>query len=245
MKVDRSGKSSRWRVHGLLPVLGLAIVIIGLGGCLAPKSYVDPAYASAEYSDITRRSQPYRLEIIVEFQKSGEHYEKGDGVLKDQVERIVRATYFAVPATDNTDGSMRIVLNNFGDKGQAIAKGIGTGLTFGMVGSMVTDYYEMEAELTLAGETIRKATYQHAIHSTIGRKEGPEGLEPMTLMEAFGDVVEDLILNFIRDVQVDMQESSMRLSPGSAFTADSGITLPFWFAAAGSPCPATATAKTV
>jgi len=241
MKTDRFAKASRPRRRGLLPVFGLAVLIISLGGCLAPKSYVDPAYASAEYSDIARRSQPYRLEIIVEFQKSGEHYEKGDGALKDQVERIVRATSFAVPATDNTDGSMRIVMNNFGDKGQAIAKGVGTGLTFGMVGSMVTDYYEMEAELTLGGETIRKATYQHAIHSTIGRKEGPEGLEPMTLIEAFGDVVEDLILNFIRDVQLDMQESSMRLWPGSAFTADSGITLPFRFAAAGSPCHATAT----
>jgi len=145
-----------------------------------PKSYVDPAYSEVSNSDIMRRSEPCKLEIVTEFQRNGEHYPKGDQMLKGKVELIVRATSFAIPVTEYSEGTLKIVVNNFGDKGEAAAKGFGTGLTLGLVGSTLLDYYEMQAEFRLEGRTVREDSYQHAIHTTIGNKSGPPGLEPKT-----------------------------------------------------------------
>ena len=189
----------------------IAIIVVfvwPLSGCMMPHSYVDPTYASVDYDDITRRLEPYRLEIITEFQRNGEHYPKGDKLLKSHVDRIVRATSFAIPVTENAEGLLKIVVNNFGDKGEATAKGLGTGLTLGLIGSTVTDYYEMQAEFSLHGRTVMENSYQHAIFTTIGNKSGPPGLEPKTTMEAFDDVLEDLILRLINDI-----EESERVSP--------------------------------
>ena len=53
---------------------------------------------------------------------------------------------------------------------------IGTGLTFGLVGNMVTDGYVYEATFN-AGESKPpvKLTYRHALHTTIGNASGPPG----------------------------------------------------------------------
>ena len=187
-------------------IAGVVILVLLLSGCLMPKSYVDPTYSDISYDDITRRPEPYRLEIITEFQRNGEHYPKGDKILKSHVDRIVRATSFAIPVTGNAEGILKIVVNNFGNKGESAAKGIGTGLTFGLIGSTVTDYYDMQAEFRLEGRTVREDSYQHAIHTTIGNKSGPPGLEPKSTMEAFDDVLEDLILRFIDDIEDSVQE---------------------------------------
>jgi hypothetical protein len=184
----------------------MTILMLLLSGCMMPRSYVDPSYSRASYSDITRRSEPYRLEIITEFQRNGARYPKGDQILKSHVDRVVRATSFAIPVTENAEGTLFITVNNFGDRGEAAAKGFGTGLTLGLIGSTVTDYYEMKAEFTLRGAKIKEGTYQHAIHTTIGNKSGPPGLAPKLPMEAFDDVLENLILRLIIDIENSTNE---------------------------------------
>jgi hypothetical protein len=165
------------------------------------KSYVAPEYGRATYADIARPSEPYRIKISVEFQRNGAHMPRVDKELMGHVDRVVRATGFAVPATQDASGELKVVVNNIADLGEAKRKGFGTGLTFGLAGTIVTDYYEMQASLSINDKVIRRAGYKHALHSTIGLKKAPEGLEPMKTSEAFGKVVEQLILNFINDIQ--------------------------------------------
>jgi len=184
--------------YGLL--IGGAALILATG-CISAKSYVDPLHAEASYENIQRMPEPYKLDIVTEFQRKGKHLPRADKELRGHVERVVRATGFAVPVTQNSEGELTITVNNFGDTGSAAAKGFGTGLTFGLVGSMVTDHYEMIATLSLNGRVIRKGTYQHALHTTIGNKSGPEGLEATTTSAGFGDIIEDLILVFIKEAQ--------------------------------------------
>jgi hypothetical protein len=43
--------------------------------------------------------------------------------------------------------------------------------------------------------------YYHALHSTIGNAEGPKGLTPMKVQEAFDKLLEELMLNLILDLQ--------------------------------------------
>jgi hypothetical protein len=64
----------------------------------------------------------------------------------------------------------------------AVGKGFGTGLTFGLAGSHVTDGYEMTVRLT-QGTTVTERAYSHAILSTIGNASGPHGLTPVSLGE--------------------------------------------------------------
>lgn len=44
-------------------------------------------------------------------------------------------------------------------------------------------------------------TYQHAIHSTIGRTAPPAGMSAVTVAEAPSLVAEDLLLRFVKDLQ--------------------------------------------
>jgi len=179
----------------------LILVFFSLFGCATTKSYVDPGHGRATYDDIIRRSEPYRVKIIVEFQRNGKHFPQGDSELMGHVQRVVRGTGFAIPATQDTSGELKVVVNNIADLGKAVAKGFGTGLTLGLAGSTVTDYYELEASLSLNDKVIKRTGYKHSLHTTVGLKNAPEGLEPMTPSAAFGKVVEQLILNFINDIQ--------------------------------------------
>lgn len=182
-------------------ILMLVAALFVLPACVGQKSYVDPRYGRATYGDIIRRPEPYKLKIVVEFQRNGKHLPQVDKELMEHVERIVRGSGFAVPASESTAGELKVIVNNVGDVGKAAAKGFSTGLTLGLVGSTLTDNYEMEAILSIKGKVIKRTDYKHAIHTTVGRTSGPEGAEPMTVSAAFGKVVEQLILNFLNDVQ--------------------------------------------
>lgn len=54
------------------------------------------------------------------------------------------------------------------------------------------------------GDLINSASYHRALHTTIGNKRGPEGLEPMPTSAAFGKVVEQLVIEFFGDTQKKM-----------------------------------------
>jgi hypothetical protein len=135
--------------------------------------------------------------------RAGERYPHADPELHGTAERVIRASGVAIPTTDPDAAEFKIVINNLADKGDAFAKGVGTGLTFGLAGSMVTDHYEMEVVLTQGGKSIRKSGYRHALHSTVGNKDGPPGLTPMTPSSAFAKIVEELLLNALKDLEQD------------------------------------------
>lgn len=190
-------------------VFVITVLTFSIFGCATTKSYVDPEYGRATYDDINRRSEPYKLKIIAEFQRNGKHLPRVDNELIGHVERVIRGSGFAVPATQGISGELKVIVNNVADLGKAAAKGFGTGLTFGLAGSTVTDFYEMEATLSINNKVIKKTNYKHALHSTVGVKKAPEGLEPMTASAAFGKIVEQLILNFLQDIQKSGELSLM------------------------------------
>ena len=100
---------------------------------------------------------------------------------------------------------LQIVLNNTTDMSDAVGKGIKTGLTFGAAGSMVTDYYTFTATFTPLGKPPVQKVYRHALHTTIGNAEGPKGLTPLAMQEAFDKTLEELVLNLLLDLQEEEQ----------------------------------------
>jgi hypothetical protein len=180
----------------LLPLIALALT-----GCISPKSYVDPTFGKTSYEDLKRKVAPPKWQIQVEFQRNGERYDRAEGFVKDQVEKVVRASGVATPTSDLAAPVLKVVLNNVADMGSAAGKGFGTGLTFGLVGSTVTDGYVMNTSLTLAGKEVRASEYKHAVHTTIGNTSGPAGLTPMTSAEAVSKAIEQMLLNALKDLE--------------------------------------------
>ena len=179
-------------------VLASILILILLSGCTS--SYVDPALHKVDYKDIVRIQEPISVHLSVEFQINGTFHEKNSKLLFPKVERFFKSTGIFEHIENNPP--LTITLNNVGDIGSAAAKGFVTGLTLGLVGSGVTDGYVMTAiYIPNTDKKEFKGTYNHAIYSTIGLKGGPENLEALPLMEAFDRVLEDMLLNFLGDLQ--------------------------------------------
>ena len=101
-------------------------------------------------------------------------------------------------------------------------KGFGTGLTFGLVGNTVRDGYEMTVALTLNGKSVTKTGYKHLLISTVGNATAPPGLKPTTPSAGVATIVEQMLLNALRDLQGDgllvhrNQESAASLAEAGA-----------------------------
>lgn len=178
-----------------------AAISLGVGGCMSPKSFVDPTYPKISYDQLAKRQSPLRLNVVVEFQRNGEPFPKADSTLRDNTERVLRGSGVIVPVSDRGEGEIRVVVNNIADRGAAAAKGFGTGLTLGLAGTTVTDAYEMSVAITANGKTVRRAAIKHALHTAIGNTTIPEGLETMPPQAAFERVLEQMILRVLHDIQ--------------------------------------------
>ena len=171
-------------------------------GCISTKTYVDPAFSEATYDDVKPVNDIYETQILVEFQRNGEVFDRANQEVREHVERTLRATGIISPVEEEFDISVKIVVNNVADLGEAAAKGFGTGLTLGAAGSLLTDYYEITIEYDDGNGTHLTENYKHALHTTIGNKDAPfDGVEPTTPSDGFGTVVEQTLLNFIKDMQ--------------------------------------------
>ena len=185
----------------LKSIILLSALLVMFSGCVAPRTVLDPAYGNTKYDDISRPSFPARLVVLAEFQRNGEHYPKADAALKDIVERVLRASGVISPAKDSSVGDIDVVVNNFGDRASAAAKGFATGLAFGLVGSTITDYYEMTVVIHTNGKVVQKGGIKHALHTTIGMGSTPAGLEVLPVQTAFERAVEQMLLTAIRELQ--------------------------------------------
>ena len=185
-------------MHSALALFTAAMLT---AGCASIKSAADPAYATAKYEDIVKPAEPFKWKVSVQFQRDAKPYEKADSTLRDSVERVLRATGVIVPTPDSASGEIHVVLNNVTDKAAAAAKGFGTGLTFGLIGSTVTDYYEMEVTITANGKTFHKSGIRHALVTAVGNASLPQGFDPVPPATAFNRVVEQMLLNALKDFQ--------------------------------------------
>jgi hypothetical protein len=177
------------------------LVSFVLTGCISSKSFVDPSFPKVAYEEVKKRGEPLKLKLVVEFQRNGEPFPRADSTLRDNAERVLRGSGVVTPVAAREEGEMKLIVNNIADVGAAGAKGFGTGLTFGLVGTTVTDAYEMSLTITVKGKTVTRTAVKHAIHTGIGNTSIPEGLEIVPLNVAFGRVVEQMLLRSLKDIQ--------------------------------------------
>ncbi len=195
------------RTKLIIPKISILVtsffVIVALIGC-APKAYVDPNLPRVTYNEIESPQDPMSLRVSFDFQTNGKHNKRATKQVSQIVLETLNASniFSSVELLELSDeANLDIVMNNVADLGKAIGKGFVTGLTFGIAGSLVTDNYVFRAIYKTPGKEPVTLEYNHAIHSTIGNKRGPDGLKPMTLKEAIEDVTEQLVLNMLRDLR--------------------------------------------
>jgi len=183
-----------WRVS-LLTVLAAL-----LGGCISPQSYIDPTLPSLRAEDLAPAASPKPVQLLYEFRTKGAPNAGATERTKDIVmDTVAKSRLFSSvsPTPVSEGGVLTIVIDNVPLTGNAVGKGIGTGLTFGLVGNMVTDGYVCTATYAAGGKST-SATVKHALHTTIGNKEGPPGLTPMKPGDAIPVMIRQMTLNALK-----------------------------------------------
>lgn len=195
--------SGHLRQTSLLVTLGFVAAL--LTGCLSPKSYVDPKFRDATYLSLKPQEKAIPVTVEASFQLNGKEVKRQNQQVRSRVNKVLfNSRVFCEPDVEQraAAGRLKIVVNDRGNIGSAVGKGMVTGFTFGLVGAKVVDSYAMTAEYTPAnGKPLVSKTYEHAIHSTVGVHSAPAGLEPVAMEVAFDQIIEDMLLNFLRDLQ--------------------------------------------
>lgn len=179
-----------------------AIACVMLSACVTSQSYADPKYHTSDYDQIQRLSSPLPVSVDAQFERNGVAYPAVDAKLREVVERTLRASGAFVVSEDSANAAkVHVVANNMADIDSARSKGFRTGLTFGVSGSTVADYYEFKFSYRDADGKERENSYRHAIQTNMGDVAIPASATPTTPAAAFEKVVEDVTLNFVNDLQ--------------------------------------------
>jgi hypothetical protein len=196
------------RARRLPLALAAALLAGSLTGCISMKSYVDPTLPALAKGQLPAVADPRPVTVLFEFRSKGNSNARGTDELQGRVIAAVaesgmfgrvRTTMDSAPS-----GVLKLVIDDQADTGKAVAKGFGTGLTFGLVGSMVTDQYTCTASYTFAGRTTATAVHD-SMFTTVGNHDGPAGLTAMQPMEAVNQIVDQLVWHSL--VQLDQQSA--------------------------------------
>lgn len=179
--------------------LALLTCALALTGCLTANSYVDPTLPHVAKADIVAPATPRPVQVAFEFRTKGSANAAATAELQPRVVAVAAESglFSAVSrdAAGSGAGLLTVVIDNVPLEGEnAAAEGFGTGLTFGAVGTMVTDRYIGTVTYSRGGETT-SVNVTHALHTTIGNKAGPQGLTAMTPVEAVHQVIDQIIWN--------------------------------------------------
>ncbi len=180
-----------------------ACLCLLLTGCLSMKSYVDTALPVVSKGELVRPANPQPAQVLFEFRTKGNANAKATDQLRGRVlASIVESQMFGtLNATPDGDSPavLKVVIDNVPITDNAAAKGFGTGLTFGLAGSIVTDGYVCEATYQRAGKTT-STTVKHALHTTIGNHSGVKGVPAMQTQDALNQVIDQLVLNALKNL---------------------------------------------
>ncbi len=169
VRVSRGGRA------GALVIAALALG--ASSGCVS--LYVDNGLRDVQPSEYQRPQVPQPVQLLFSFKTKGTANTRATNALKQQVGDTVTASgLFASVSSEPLAGGalLSITIDNVPvtSEGDAMAKGFGTGLTLGLVGSEVTDGYVCTVDYQ-AGPSAPHLTEvaHHAIHATVGAHGAP------------------------------------------------------------------------
>lgn len=183
----------------------MTFIAFSTSGCVT--AYVDGGLQKASLADVRKPARPTDVQLLFQFQTKGTANAKATDILKKDVDELVAAS--GLFATHGPDPSLSgailsVTINNvpITDQGDAMAKGFATGLTFGLVGSAVTDGYVCTMEYLPPGAANKvTTTSRHAIHATMGAKGAPpNGIKAKSIDEAVHTMTRQIVLDGLKQL---------------------------------------------
>ena len=183
-------------------VATMVMISLVLAGCATPAvSFLGASSPKVSRSQLIKRDAPLPLKLAVEFQRNGEHFPRGDVPLRDYAARILKESGVIRPVEDREEGEIRVVLNNVADQETVAAERSGTRHPLWMAGTTITDAYELSMFITVKGKTIGRTGIKHAVHTALGNIRIPDEIQTFPHNQAFGKVLEQMMLNALLDMQ--------------------------------------------
>jgi hypothetical protein len=181
-------------------------VLASLTGC--GTFYVDGTLKDVDPSRYRKVEPLHPVQVLFEFQTKGVANARATDLLKARViEQVTQSGLFSgvtgVPGPDSA--LLGITVNNVPTDDTAFRKGFVTGMTFGLVGSQVSDGYVGTARYTppAAASTLTKEG-RHAIHTTIGATGPPPNSVKMdSINAAVTLMLHQLIGNLLLEISAD------------------------------------------
>ena len=178
-------------------VLASTIVMaFSLSACMTMHSYVDGSLGEPHYADLKKSAAPQPVQLLVEFRTKGVVNARATAYAKSHVyEQVSQSGLFSQVSYDPVPSGRKLLvsINNVPLTDHVEGKAFGTGLTLGLVGTMVGDGYECTASYVEPGHDTVTKVVKHAIYSTIGNASGPPGLQPMPVQEASDMVIRQMV----------------------------------------------------
>lgn len=165
------------------PLMAAAALL--LSGCLSLRSFVDPTLGDVPAAQRVAVASPQPVQLIFEFRTQGAANTRATNMLREQVTESVRASglFSEVSASPVQGGALlSIVIDNIPEE-NAASQGFGTGLTLGLAGTTVSDYYVATARYAANGAQLTSEK-RHALHSQIGNAEAPANMVQAETPEA-------------------------------------------------------------
>ena len=194
-------------VKGMRAAFVAAMAAFSLSGCLSMTSYVDPALGELGATDKVQVTDKRPVQFIFAFQTNGAANSNGTNILSKSATEYVTASglFSEVSSKPVTGGAILSVTINNVPEANAAGQGFTTGLTLGLAGSTVSDFYIGSAKYSPgSGLPTASAEKKHAMISTIGATAGPEGLTPAkSVDEAINTITRQLFEHLLNDIAKD------------------------------------------
>ena len=193
-----------WTKFKMILLLTAAIMMTG---CASP--YLDGNLREIPASNYKKPAIASPVQLLFEFQTKGLVNSRATTALKDQVASQVKTSGLFSEVSDGpvpTGATLSIVINNVALTDASVTKGVVTGLTFGLVGTQVSDGYVCTATYraqTNAEPIVKK--FLHAIHTNIGAGSAPpNAIKMANLNDAGLQMGKDVVSNMLNDISRDV-----------------------------------------
>lgn len=209
-----------WEPKNEKNLLAALVAPLILTACITPVPYVDPKYDAAPVT-LPDEVADMQTSLNVEFYRNGKRAKSVDKPIRKIV--VTALENRGVEISDAAPTTVDIALDNIADTGDAAASGFGTGLTLGLAGSAVTDFYKATVKIS-DGSIAFAQTYDHAVYTTIGRVKAPPiaNVKPQSNLQnaisaVIGDIVDQALFDYATAKSV--QEAA---APAEIAATDSG-----------------------
>ncbi|WP_373741798.1 hypothetical protein [Neisseria sp.] len=173
-------------------------LVLAVAACVKPHTYVSPDYRKHSSSSLSIPAQPHSVRLETAFLLNGKPAEAANRRFAAEAADVLNGSS-VVRTSDNAPAVIKLTAATDSQRGKAAAKGLATGLTFGLAGNRFDDNYRFECSYN-DGTTAHSETYNHAVTTVIGNKQAPQGT-PVKTKTAFADVTAQIVTNCLVDLQ--------------------------------------------